>query len=152
MAVTHLMYDSFEVGKVLIVAPLRVARHTWRDEIEKWEDFSCLRYSVVLGDAKERTEALGADADIYIINRENIPWLVERSGVPFDFDMVVLDELSSFKNWQSKRFKSFMKVRPKVRRVVGLTGTPTGSGGYMDLFAEFKVLDMGKRLGRHLGQ
>lgn len=89
------------------------------------------------------------DADIYIINRENVPWLIEKSGLPFDFDMVVIDELSSFKNWESKRFRSLMKVRPQVKRIVGLTGTPS-SNGLMDLFAEFKLLDMGKRLGRFI--
>ncbi len=146
------LLDSFIIHKVLIIAPLRVALHTWKDEIEKWDDFKSLRYSVAVGTAKERIEALKADADIYIINRENIPWLVEKIGVPFDFDMVVLDELSSFKNWQSKRFKALMKVRPNVKRIIGLTGTPTGSGGYMDLFGEFKVLDMGQRLGRFIGQ
>ena len=101
--------------------------------------------------ASDRKKALAADADIYVINRENLQWLVEQSGVPFDFDMVVLDELSSFKNWNSKRFKAFMKVRPKVKRVIGLTGTPS-SNGLMDLFAEFKCLDMGERLGRFISQ
>ena len=152
MAILQLMYDSFEIGKVLIIAPLRVAKYTWADEIAKWDEFSILRYSIVVGTAKERLAALKKDSDIYIINRENIPWLVEKSGVPFDFDMIVIDELSSFKNIQAKRFKSLMKVRPRVSRVIGLTGTPTGSGGYMDLFAEFKVLDMGERLGRFIGQ
>lgn len=152
MAILQLMYDSFEVGKVLIIAPLRVSKHTWSDEIAKWDEFNILRHSIVVGTAAERLAALKADADIYIINRENIPWLVEKSGVPFDFDMIVIDELSSFKNSQAKRFKSLMKVRPKASRVIGLTGTPTGSGGYMDLFAEFKVLDMGERLGRFIGQ
>lgn len=152
LAILILMYERFEVNKVLIVAPLRVAKHTWKDEIEKWDSFKALTYSVVVGSAKERVAALKADANIYIINRENIPWLIEKSGIPFDFDMVVLDELSSFKNWTSKRFKALMKVRPLIKRIVGLTGTPTGSGGYMDLFAEFKVLDMGQRLGRFIGQ
>lgn len=150
-AIKDLMYDSFDVSKVLIIAPLRVAKHTWSGEIEKWEDFKDLRYSVVVGTAAQRKKALQKDADIYIINRENVPWLIEQSGVPFDFDMVVIDELSSFKNWQSKRFRSLMKVRPMVKRIVGLTGTPS-SNGLMDLFAEFKVLDMGQRLGRFIGQ
>lgn len=147
-----MLLDSFEVRKVLIIAPLRVAKHTWKDEILKWDDFNGIRYSVCVGAAAERKAALRKDADVYIINRENVPWLIEKSGVPFDFDMVVIDELSSFKNWQSKRFKSLMKVRPNVKRIIGLTGTPTGSGGYMDLFGEFKILDMGKRLGRFIGQ
>lgn len=151
MAIYRLMYEEFEVSRVLIIAPLRVAKNTWPAEIEKWEQLSGLQYSVVVGTPAQRKKALGTDADIYIINRENLTWLVESSGVPFDFDMLVIDELSSFKSWQSKRFKSFMKVRPLARRVVGLTGTPS-SNGLMDLFAEFKVLDMGKRLGRFIGQ
>ena len=150
-AIEQLMYDSFEVSKVLVVAPLRVARNTWSDEIHKWEHLQHLRYSVAVGTAAERKKALTAEADIYIINRENLQWLVEQSGLPFDYDMVVLDELSSFKNWNSKRFKAFMKVRPKVKRVIGLTGTPS-SNGLMDLFAEFKCLDMGERLGRFISQ
>ncbi|MCD7762563.1 MAG: DEAD/DEAH box helicase [Lachnospiraceae bacterium] len=150
-AVMELMYEHFEVQKVLVIAPLRVARHTWGEEIEKWDHLRGLRYSVAVGSAAERRAALQKDADIYIINRENVQWLVESSGMPFDYDMVVIDELSSFKNWQSKRFRSLMKVRPKVRRIVGLTGTPS-SNGLMDLFAEFKCLDMGERLGRFIGQ
>ena len=150
-ALNELMYDSFEVTKVLIIAPLRVARNTWSDEIKKWDHLNGIRYSIAVGTAAERLAALKADADIYIINRENIPWLIEESGLPFDYDMVVVDELSSFKNWQAKRFKALMKVRPKIRRIVGLTGTPS-SNGLKDLFAEFKVLDMGERLGRFISQ
>ncbi len=150
-AINQLMYDSFEISKVLVIAPLRVAKVTWADEIKKWDNFSHLRYSIAVGTEKERLEALKADADIYIINRENIQWLVEKSKLPFEFDMVVIDELSSFKNWNSKRFKSFMQVRPRVKRVVGLTGTPSPNG-MMDLFAQFKCLDMGARLGRFITQ
>lgn len=150
MAVEYLMYERFEVYKVLVVCPLRVTR-TWKDEIEKWEQLSGTRYSIVTGTAAQRKKALEADADIYIINRENVPWLVEKSGCPFMFDMVVIDELSSFKNHQTARHKALMRVRPKVRRIVGLTGTPA-SQGLMDLFAEFKLLDMGQRLGRFIGQ
>lgn len=150
-AIEHLMYDTFEVSKVLIVAPLRVAKVTWSDEIDKWDHLSHLTYSVAVGSEKERLSALKKKADLYMINRENLQWLVEKSGLPFDYDMVVLDELSSFKSWQSKRFRAFMKVRPKVQRVVGLTGTPS-SNGLMDLFAEFKCLDMGERLGRFITQ
>ncbi len=150
-ALNELMYDSFEVTKVLIIAPLRVARNTWSDEIKKWDHLNGIRYSIAVGTAAERLAALKADADIYIINRENVPWLIEDSGLPFDFDCVVVDELSSFKNWQAKRFKALMKVRPKIRRIVGLTGTPS-SNGLMDLFAEFKILDMGERLGRFISQ
>ena len=150
-AIEHLMYDTFEVSKVLIVAPLRVAKVTWSDEIDKWDHLSHLTYSVAVGSEKERLSALKKKADLYMINRENLQWLIEKSGLPFDYDMVVLDELSSFKSWQSKRFRAFMKVRPKVQRVVGLTGTPS-SNGLMDLFAEFKCLDMGERLGRFITQ
>lgn len=150
-AIEHLMYDTFEVSKVLIVAPLRVAKVTWSDEIDKWDHLSHLTYSVAVGSEKERLSALKKKADLYMINRENLQWLIEKSGLPFDYDMVVLDELSSFKSWQSKRFRAFMKVRPKVQRVVGLTGTPS-SNGLMDLFAEFRCLDMGERLGRFITQ
>ena len=149
-AIEELMFEQFEIQKVLVIGPLRVARHTWPEEIEKWDHLQGMRYSVVVGTASERMEALKADADIYIINRENLPWLIRDSGLPFDYDMVVIDELSSFKNWQSKRFRALMKVRPKVKRIVGLTGTPS-SNGFMDLFAEFKILDMGERLGRFIG-
>ena len=132
-----------------MIAPLRVARDTWPNEVKKWEHLKDLRVSVAVGDAKKRKIALMRKADIYVINREMVKWLVEESGVPFDYDMVVIDELSSFKNPQSQRFKALMKVRSKVRRVVGLTGTPA-SNGLMDLFAEYKLLDMGQRLGRYI--
>lgn len=148
-AINNLMFDMFQIKKVLIIAPLRVARDTWPAEIEKWEHLKHLRYSVAVGNAEERIAALNTDSDIYIINRENVDWLV--SNTKFDYDMVVIDELSSFKNHQSKRFKALMKVRPKVKRIVGLTGTPA-SNGLMDLFAEFRLLDMGERLGRFIGQ
>lgn len=150
-AINDLLFDSFDVHKVLVVAPLRVARDTWSAEIEKWSHLKNLRYSVVVGTERERCKALSIPADIYIINRENVQWLVEDSGFSFDFDMAVIDELSSFKNHQSKRFKAFMKVRPKLKRVVGLTGTPAGNG-LMDLYAEFRLLDMGERLGRFISQ
>lgn len=126
-------------------------KNTWTDEIKKWEHLSTLTYSLIIGNENERLSALNEQTDIYIINRENVDWLVNKSGYKFDFDMVVIDELSSFKNHQSKRFKSLMKVRPLVKRIVGLTGTPS-SNGLMDLFAEFKILDMGKRLGYFIGQ
>lgn len=148
-AINDLLFDSFEIHKVLIIAPLRVAKTTWSDEIHKWEHLSDLQYSVAVGTEKERQAAFEKQADIYIINRENVQWLIDH--IPFDFDMVVIDELSSFKNHQAKRFKALMKVRPTVKRVVGLTGTPS-SNGLMDLFAEFKLLDMGARLGRFIGQ
>ena len=143
--------DSFTVRKVLVVAPLRVARDTWPAEIEKWDHLKGLTYSVATGSEKERKAALMQKADIYIINRENVDWLVNRSGLPFDYDMMVVDELSSFKSHRAKRFKSLMKVRPKVKRIVGLTGTPSANG-LMDLWAEFRLLDMGHRLGRFIGR
>ena len=149
-ALNDLLFDSFDVHRILVVAPLRVARNTWSSEIKKWEHLQDLQYSIVVGTEKERMTALEKRADIYIINRENVQWLVEKSGKKFDYDMVVVDELSSFKNHEAKRFRAFMKVRPKVKRIVGLTGTPS-SNGLMDLFAEFKLLDMGERLGRFIG-
>lgn len=150
MAIDYLMYEYFEIVKVLVICPLRVTR-TWRDEVNKWEQLSGYRLSIVTGTVAQRKKALTADADIYIINRENVPWLVNKSNVLFNFDMVVIDELSSFKNHQTARHKALMKVRPFIKRIVGLTGTPA-SQGLMDLFAEFKVLDMGQRLGRFIGQ
>lgn len=150
-ALNSLLFDRFEVHKVLIVAPLRVARDTWAAEIDKWPHLQNLIYSVAVGTAEERKTALQKKADVYIINRENVQWLIEESGVRFDFDMVVIDELSSFKNHQAKRFRALLKVRPKVKRIVGLTGTPSGNG-LMDLFAEFRLLDMGQRLGRFIGR
>ena len=145
------MFDYFEVHRILVVAPLRVARNTWSDEIEKWDHLHNLTFAIAVGSEKERLEALRKQADITMINRENLQWLIEKSGQPFEYDMVVIDELSSFKNHQAKRFKALMKVRPEVKRIVGLTGTPS-SNGLMDLFAEFKILDMGMRLGRFIGQ
>lgn len=150
-ALNNLLFDSFEIRKVIVIAPLRVARNTWSAEIEKWEHLSTLVYSVAVGTEAERMAALQRQADIYIINRENVQWLITESGILFDYDMVVVDELSSFKNHQTKRFKALMKARPKVKRIVGLTGTPS-SNGLMDLWAEFKLLDMGQRLGRFIGQ
>lgn len=149
-ALERLMFDYFEAGKVLIIAPLRVARDTWKEEVEKWDHLKNLKLSVMVGTEKERRAALNRKANIYIINRENVEWLVNAMGPAFDFDTVVIDELSSFKSYSSKRFRALMKVRPKVRRIIGLTGTPA-SNGLMDLFAEFNVLDMGERLGRFIG-
>lgn len=150
-AVKELMFDRFEVKKPLVIAPLRVASNSWPDEIGKWDHLKDLTYSVATGSEAERRKALLTKADLYIINRENVTWLVEKSGLPFDYDMIIVDELSSFKSHQSKRFKSLLKVRPKVKRMVGLTGTPA-SNSLMDLWAEFRLLDMGKRLGRYIGQ
>ena len=148
-ALLDLCLDRFEISKVLVIAPLRVARDTWSTEIHKWDHLKPFTYSVVVGTVAERKAALAKKAHIYLINRENVSWLVEDSGFPFDFDMVVIDELSSFKSYQAKRFRSLLKVRPTVKRIVGLTGTPS-SNGLMDLWAEFRVLDLGKRLGRFI--
>lgn len=148
-AINNLLFDSFEVHKVLVIAPLRVARDTWKNEIAKWEHLKDLVVSVAVGSELDRLRALKSKADIYIINRENIQWLVEKSGVKFDFDMIVIDELSSFKSGKSKRFQNLLKVRPLAKRIVGLTGTPT-SNGLMDLWAQFRILDFGKRLGRFI--
>ena len=148
-AINNLLFDSFEVHRVLVIAPLRVARDTWTAEADKWDHLQNLICSVAVGTEAERKAALIQPADIYIINRENVQWLVEDSGIPFSFDMIVIDELSSFKNHNTKRFKSLLKVRPKVARIVGLTGTPA-SNGLMDLWAQFRILDMGQRLGRFI--
>lgn len=148
-AINELMLDYFDVSRTLVIAPLRVAISTWPEEIKKWEHLKYLTYSVVTGSEKERIDALKKPAHIYIINRENVDWLITKSGFKWTFDMVVIDELSSFKSYQVKRFKSLLKARPKVKRIVGLTGTPS-SNGLMDLWAEFRLLDMGERLGRYI--
>ena len=148
-AIYELMLNRFEVGKVLVIAPLRVARDTWPAEIEKWDHLKGLTYSVVIGTESDRKAALRQKANLYLINRENVDWLITKSGYSFDYDMVVIDELSSFKSASAKRFKSLLKVRPKIKRIVGLTGTPS-SNGLMDLWAEFRLLDMGERLGRFI--
>ena len=138
-----------KVGRVLVIAPLRVARSTWPDEIAKWDHLNDLTYSVAVGTEKERLEALRKNVEIVIINRENVDWLVNKSGYRFNFDMIVIDELSSFKSYSAKRFKALLKVRPYVERIVGLTGTPS-SNGLMDLWAEYRLLDFGERLGRYI--
>ena len=150
-AISDLMFDYFEISRVLVIAPLRVARMTWPDELCQWDHLNLLTYAVAVGTEQERRAAILQGADITIINRENLPWLVEKSRLPLHYDMVVIDELSSFKSVQAQRFKAFMKLRPHVRRVVGLTGTPS-SNGLMDLFAEYRCLDMGARLGRFIGR
>ena len=146
-ALNDMLFDSFEIHRVLVIAPLRVASDTWKTECEKWDHLKGLRVAVAVGAEEERLKALRSTADIYVINRENVQWLV--SNTPFDFDTVVVDELSSFKNHQAKRFKALMKVRPRVKRIIGLTGTPS-TNGLMDLWAEFRLLDMGERLGRFI--
>ena len=149
-AIQQLMHDRFEVSRVLVIAPLRVATMTWPAELQQWDHLSDLSYAVATGTPQQRRAAVQARADITIINRENLPWLLS-SGLRLDYDMLVIDELSSFKNPQTRRFKAFMKLRPRATRVVGLTGTPS-SNGLMDLFAEYRCLDMGERLGRFIGR
>lgn len=150
-AIKELMYERFEIQKVLVIAPLRVARDTWPAEIRKWDHLAGLTYAVAVGSQAERLAALRSKADIHIINRENVTWLVEESGLPFDYDLVVIDELSSFKSYRAKRFKSLLSVRRTVKRIVGLTGTPS-SNGLMDLWAQFRLLDLGERLGRYISR
>ena len=150
-ALYDLCLDSFLIRKVLVIAPLRVARDTWPTDIKKWDHLRGLSWSLAVGSEIERKAALHQRAFVYIINRENVQWLIEDSGLPFDYDMVVVDELSSFKNHQSKRFKALLRVRPTVKRIIGLTGTPS-SNGLMDLWSEFRLLDMGQRLGRFITQ
>lgn len=150
-AVAELLFDRFEIGRVLIIAPLRVARETWPSELQKWDHLSHLRWSAAIGSEKERRSALSRTADVYLINRENVKWLISDSGLPFRYDMIVVDELSSFKSHKSERFRALRKARPSVRRIVGLTGTPS-SNGLLDLWAEIGLLDMGERLGRYIGR
>lgn len=149
--IDELLYDSFEISKVLVIAPKKVAEDTWSREAAKWEHLRHLRISRVLGSEKERLAALRRPADAYVINRENVVWLVETLGRAWDFDMVVIDELSSFKNHQAKRFRALRKVRPLVKRLIGLTGTPVPNG-YLDLWAQIYLLDRGERLGKTVTQ
>lgn len=153
-AIDDLMYDSFEVQKALVIAPLRVARDVWPQEKDLWSHTRHLRMSVMIGSVKDRVTALKADADIYVINRENVKWLVdffEQHHTPWPFDCVVVDELSSFKNYKSQRYKALRKARPHIKRIWGLTGTPA-SNGLLDLWGEVAVIDQGKRLGRFIGR
>lgn len=147
-AVCHLLGRD-EIDKVLVIAPKRVAEVTWPEEIEKWDHTCGLTWSLIAGTPRKREVAVSARADVYIISRDNIKWLIEHTDFDFTRCMVVIDELSSFKSWKSQRFKALMQVRPEISRITGLTGTPT-SNGLMDLFAEYKILDMGKRLGRYI--
>jgi SNF2 family DNA or RNA helicase len=151
-AIEELMCDRFEVSRVLVIAPLRVAEDTWSRESEKWDHLKHLRIAKILGSAADRIRALKKSADIYVINRENVVWLVEyleENRIRWPFDMVVIDELSSFKNNQAKRFKALKKMRPMMDRIVGLTGTPAANS-LIDLWAEMYLLDRGERLGRTL--
>ncbi len=148
-AINELLFDRLEAARVLVIAPLRVARDTWAREAAKWDHLRHLRVSVVLGDAQERLAALERPADVYVINRENVPWLCETL-FDWPFDMVVIDELSSFKSVQAKRFKALRKVRGRIRRIVGLTGTPAPNG-LIDLWPQIYLLDRGERLGKTVG-
>ena len=151
-AINELMYNRFEISRVLVIAPKRVAEDTWGRESEKWDHLNHLKISKMLGTQQQREAGMEADADIYVINRENVKWLVDccRKKRHWPYDMVVIDELSSFKSNQSQRFKALKTVMPLVKRVVGLTGTPTPNG-YMDLWAEMYLLDAGQRLGKTIG-
>ena len=144
------LLDDFAISHVLVIAPKRVAEDTWTREASKWDHLQELRVSPVLGSQRQRIQALSRKADIYVIGRDNVQWLVTRYGKLWPFDMVVIDELSSFKNPQAKRFRELRKVMPMVERVVGLTGTPSPNG-LMDLWAEIYLLDRGERLGRTIG-
>lgn len=148
-AVNDLKYNRFQVSKVLVIAPKRVAERTWMDEAVKWDHLKHLRVIPVLGSEKKRVAALNTPGDIYVINRENVSWLVEHDRNAWRFDMVVIDELSSFKNHKAKRFKSLTWVRGRIKRIVGLTGTPAPNG-LMDLWAEVYLLDEGARLGKRI--
>ena len=148
-AINELLFDRLEAARVLVIAPLRVARDTWAREAAKWDHLRRLRVSVVLGDARERLAALERPAEVYVINRENVPWLCETL-FDWPFDMVVIDELSSFKSVQAKRFKALRKVRGRIRRIVGLTGTPAPNG-LIDLWPQIYLLDRGERLGKTVG-
>ncbi len=150
----RLMFDRFEVSKVLVIGPLRVSSSVWPEELKKWDGLDFLRMSVMVGDAKQRIAALDAPADVYVINRENVTWLVEyleSAKRPWPFDMVVIDELSSFKSRDSRRWQALRKVRGKISRTVGLTGTPAGNG-LMDLWTETYMIDRGERLGRFISR
>lgn len=151
-AINELMRERYEVNRVLIIAPLRVADDTWESEINKWDHLQGLRISKMIGSREERIRALDARADVYTINRENVPWLVElllERKQKWPFDMIVIDESSSFKNHQAKRFKALLKVAPLASRMILLTGTPEPNGE-MDLWAQMRLLDGGDRLGRYI--
>lgn len=150
-AIWNLMFDSFDIHRVLVIAPLRVARDTWPAEQKKWDHLHQLRMAIAVGSERERRAALQSGADVVVMNRENVDWLINRSGIKWQWDMVVIDELSSFKNHRAKRFTALLKARTSVKRIVGLTGTPAANG-LMDLWAEFRLLDLGERLGRYISR
>lgn len=146
-ALNLLLFDTFEIKRPLIIAPLNVAKYTWQDEIDNWAHLKHLKLGKILGDEKSRSKALNSPADIYIINRENVAWLVGKVGSAWSFDMLILDELTSFKSSKAIRFKALKQIRPLVKRVVGLTGTPSPNG-YIDLWSQIFLLDQGERLGK----
>ena len=150
-ALTDLRLLGEDLGKVLVVAPLMPAKHTWPSEIAKWDHTQGLHVSLVMGTASERERAVRAAADVYVINRENVVWLTETFGRAWPFATVIVDELSSFKSRQAKRFKALRRMRPKIRRIWGLTGTPAPNG-LLDLWAQMNLIDCGERLGRRIGQ
>lgn len=150
-AIWNLMFDSFDVRRALVIAPLRVARDTWPAEQAKWDHLRQLRMAVAVGSERKRRAALLSGADVVVMNRENVDWLINRSGIKWQWDMVIIDELSSFKNHRAKRFTALLKARTHVKRIVGLTGTPAANG-LMDLWAEFRLLDLGERLGRYISR
>lgn len=149
-AIDSLIYETLEVSKVLVIAPKFVALNVWQQEGAKWDHLRHLKFSIITGDPRQRSEALKRKADIYVINRENVSWLVNHYKSAFPFDMLVIDELSSFKSAQAQRFRSLRIVRPLIKRVVGLTGTPAPNG-LVDLWPQLYLLDQGKRLGNTLG-
>ena len=146
-ALDAILHDELEDGPVLVIAPKRVAENTWSKETAKWGHLNHLRISTVLGSAQERQDALARKADLYVINRENVGWLVDYLGGHWPFPVVVIDELSSFKNQQAKRWKALRRVRGRIKRIIGLTGTPRPTG-LEDLWPEIYLLDGGTRLGR----
>lgn len=150
-AINNLIYREFAVQKALVIAPLRVARDTWPEEIHKWDHLKGLRCSVIIGAKDQRARAVATDADVYVVNRENVAWLVDHCWPHWPFDMVIIDELSSFKNHQSVRFKKLKKALPKIDRIIGLTGTPAPNS-LMDIWAPFRLIDGGHRLGKFIGK
>lgn len=148
-AVERLVYDYFSVRKVLVIAPLKPAIETWPAEVEKWDHLKHITTSLVLGDKESRLKALELDAELYIVNRENVQWLVGHYKKKWPFDMVVIDELSSFKSSKAQRFRALKKVRPYIKRIVGLTGTPSPNG-LLDLWPQMYLLDVGEALGKTL--
>jgi SNF2 family DNA or RNA helicase len=150
-ALNELMFDRFEVRRALVIAPLRVGQNVWPQEMRQWDSFHNLTCAVAIGTEKQRLAALAEGADVTVINRENVAWLVEKSGAVLDFDVLVIDEMSSFKSHRSQRFKALNMARHRFSRVIGLTASPA-SNGLLDLWAQFRLLDFGKRLGRFIGK